>query len=106
MAIRELGKTIPDRQIDRLKEGIKEELRRPEKKAHRSGAPVIFRERTGVKKYSHYYVVWDKFKGLGQEIRSSIVYNSIKDELGQAEALKTTVAMGLTHSQAQEMGLI
>jgi len=81
------------------------ELRRPEGRPARPGAPVIFREKEGVPPLSHYYVVWDGFKGFSQEIRSSVVYKAVLKCLGKPEVLNTTIVMGLTVEEARNMGL-
>src|SRR5947209_6055259 len=88
-----------------LKEGIKAELLRPETKRHPKNAPIVFKDASGLPNHSHYYVVWDRFDGLDQLIRSSIVYESVREAFGVEEAMRTVTAMGLTAEEAHEMGL-
>ena len=104
MAIRELRAEVPSAVIRKLKEGVKRELRRPDKTPSPADAPVIFRERVGVQKYPHYFVVWNKFNGLDQELRHSIIFNALKEVLGKPRVLKAT-AMGLTVNEAKSMGI-
>lgn len=87
-----------------LKNGIKAELLRPDKQRPMKNAPVVFKDESGLPNHSHYYVVWNKFEGLDQLIRSSVVYESVKDAFGVEEAMKTVTAMGLTVEEAKEMG--
>ncbi len=106
MAIRKLGPSnAPDAVIEKLKNAIKDEIRRPENQASPPGAPKVFKEESGFPPYYHYYVIWDGFDGIDPEDRSKAIYQAIKEECGQEEALKTTVAMGLTRQEAPAVGL-
>jgi len=105
MAVQRIGR-LPalSRKEAELKEAIKAEIRRPENAKAPKGAPkVIAEEGGGPGNYVHYYVIWDGFEGLDMEARSRIVFQALKEEAGQAEALRTTIAMGLTREEAEEM---
>jgi hypothetical protein len=104
MAIRELSIKTDVAFVRELTDAVKAELRRRETQPAPGDAPVVFRDSSGIGKYRHYFVVWDRFSSLSQEIRSSIVLNAVKEVLGKKEALKVTIAMGLTKEEAKNMG--
>lgn len=105
MAIRELNGGIESNLELELKEGIKAELKRPESALPQMCAPVVFRDSPDLEPYHHYYAVWNRFLGLNQEIRSSIVYQAILETFGKPEALEVTTAMGLTVEEAKSMDI-
>jgi hypothetical protein len=105
MAIR----TLTRRELDRFDEALalfEEELRREETAPAHEGAPVFFREDSGLPgNYTHWYVAWDGFDGVDGEERSRLILAAIRNVLGKAEALRVTIAMGLTVAEARDMEL-
>lgn len=105
MAIRKL-KTGEERQRNDLLPAIVDELRRPDDWPAAAGAPVVFMDETGTpERYAHWYVVWEEFRGVDDEERSRLVLAAVREVLGPQEALRVTIAMGLTPGEAREMGL-
>jgi len=87
-----------------LTELVKAEIRRPESKAAPKGAPEIIAEDDETGKYVHYYVIWDRFKGVDSETRSRIVFNSVLAERPD-DLPRLTSAAGLTRAEAKEMDI-
>jgi len=104
MAIRELvQKSVAGTE---LVHAIKSELKRDGDEPADDGAPVIYREQSGMpENYTHWYVVWDQFAHVDNEERSRLILTAVREVLGDREALKTTIAMGLTPDEAAELGL-
>jgi hypothetical protein len=53
----------------------------------------------------HLFVKWARWNGLEQTVRSRIILDAYSAVKGDQEALKVTVAMGLTPSEAERMGI-
>ena len=86
--------------------GIVAEMQRHEGAETPAGAPTICLEEGGPpNNHTHWYAVWDRFAGVGDGTRSRIVLGAIREALGQNEALRAAVAMGLTPEEAEGMGL-
>ncbi len=89
-----------------LRSGIVEELRRPDGAPPAADAPVIYMEESGLPdNYTHWYAVWDRFAGVDSETRSRIVFDAVREVLGEKQALRVAGAMGLTPVEAENMGL-
>lgn len=88
-----------------LKESIKAELLRPDDTVASVGSPVIFKDTSGLRNHSHYYVVWDKFDGVDSLERTLIIYESIEEVLGIEEAFRAVTTMGLTVKEAKNRGI-
>jgi len=86
-----------------LTEALKLEMRRP-KGAAPKDAPVIIAEESETEEFVHYYVIWDKFKGVDSEVRSRIVFNSVLAEKPE-DLMRLTSAAGLTRAEALETGI-
>jgi hypothetical protein len=67
--------------------------------------PVILEERRGAGQPLHVYVIWDEWAPLGMVERSEIIMDAYEDSHGTAPSLDVTVAMGLTESEADRMGI-
>ncbi|HLX61974.1 MAG TPA: hypothetical protein VKX17_11895 [Planctomycetota bacterium] len=105
MATREItGGREATRELE-LKEKIKEELRRKPTAPQPKDAPTVFIDKSGIKPYRHYYVVWNKFKGVDSFNRFSIIYDAIHEALGLKEVTRAMTVHGLTSSEARKMGL-
>jgi len=80
-----------------LKNGIIAEIKRAEDAARSSGAPLVFRQKgRPPDSYSHWYVIWAKFKGVANEDRCRIIMDAIEESLGHREVVSTSIVMGLT----------
>lgn len=107
MAIRRLDPTrLDEAQAAELREGLVAELRRAEETPAPAGAPVIYMEESGTPdNYTHWYAVWDRFEGVDNEERSRLLLEAIREVQGATEALRVTIAMGLTRAEAEGFGL-
>jgi hypothetical protein len=83
-------------------EGLAQELRRDNDADKPKGAPTIYWEE--VKGYTHYFAVWDRFEFMERPERHSVLMDAI-EAWNEDEALKVTVAVGLTPDEAKAMGL-
>ncbi|MGD0094702.1 MAG: hypothetical protein ABSE73_32735, partial [Planctomycetota bacterium] len=54
------------------------EIKRPDKTPKPSGAPVVVAEEGDTAPNIHYYVVWDRFQGVDEDVRSKIVFEAVK----------------------------
>jgi hypothetical protein len=67
-------------------------------------APIIQEMTDTLDRTVHIYVVWDEWKDLRQGIRSEIIMDAFEIVRGPKKALEVSVAMGVTHAEAQKMG--
>ncbi len=105
MAIRTLVRRELDN-FDELLAVFEEELRREESAPASDGAPIFFCEESGTPdNYTHWYVVWDGFEGVDGEERSRLIVAAVRNVMGKAEALRVTIALGLTMDEARDMEL-
>lgn len=54
----------------------------------------------------HLFVIWTKFQGYDQTVRSRIILDAFTNVRGTQEALDVTVSMGLTPDEATQMGIV
>jgi hypothetical protein len=85
---------------DELREKLKAELESPQA----TGEPDIIVERPNAST-THLFVVWSAWEPLEQVVRSRIILDAYSEARGEGEALKVTVAMGLTPEEASRLGL-
>lgn len=83
-----------------LRRQIEAELRHPTNNPE----PVIIVERPHPTT-THLFVIWSRFEGLEQIVRSRIVLDAFGEVRGEHEALNVTVSMGLTPAEAGRMGI-
>ncbi len=83
-----------------LRAELKAELDNPKQ----AGEPEIVIERP-TPSTTHLFVTWSKWGGLEQMVRSRIIFDAYAEAKGQEEALKVTVAMGLTLTEAAQLGV-
>jgi hypothetical protein len=107
MAIKKLTKGTLDPHIEeQLSAGLVAELQRDEKLPQPPNAPTIYMEESGTPdNYTHWYVVWSAFENVDDEERSRLLLSAVREVFGVEEALRVTVAMGLTPEEAKGMGL-
>lgn len=70
--------------------------------------PVIIEEGSvsmGQNFTAHLYVIWSEWADLDQTERSEIIMDACEQVRGRDFALNVTVAMGLTTTEAQRMGI-
>lgn len=78
------------------------------KKAAETGppdAPVIIEEGVRPGHLLHVTVLWDKWKDLDPEDRGRVIMDAYQEARGEKEALNIVVAMGLTHEEAERLGV-
>ncbi len=83
-----------------LRNQLEAELRNPTDNPE----PVIVVERPHPTT-THLFVIWSRFDGLEQVVRSRIILDAFEDVRGEREALNVTVSMGLTPAEAGRMGI-
>ncbi len=69
------------------------------------GQPLVFEEPAEPTPVTRLYVVWDLWSNLNQQDRSEIILNAYEKAKGKDAALKITVAMGLTATEAERLGI-
>jgi len=83
-----------------LRAELKAELDHPKD----SGEPEIVIERPNPAT-THLFVIWSKWEDLEQMVRSRIILDAYGEAKGESEAVKVTVAMGLTQDEATRLGM-
>ena len=98
MAIRKLRSTrLDSRRETKLRKAIAEELRRPDDAPATLDGPVVYQEESGTpERYTRWYVIWKMFEGVDSEDRSRVVLDAVEEVFGRPEALRVSIAMGLT----------
>jgi hypothetical protein len=69
------------------------------------GQPLVFEEPPEPAPVSRIFVVWDDWASLSQQDRSEIILRAYERAKGEQAALTITVAMGLTATEAERMGI-
>ena len=75
-----------------------------------NGQPVLIEDRGtpgrfGERPSTHLYVIWDEWEALSQQERSEVIMDAYENTHELPEVIRVTVAMGLTATEAQRMGL-
>jgi hypothetical protein len=83
-----------------LQNELIKEIRDPKER----GEPDIIVERPNASTI-HLFVIWSKWENLDQMVRSRIILDGYAAAVGEQEALKVTVAMGLTKPEADRLGI-
>lgn len=104
MAITKLTKTNLDQDRERhLLNGLVAELHRDDATAQPPYAPTIYMEESGTPdNYARWYAVWGEFEDVDNQERSRLILTAVREALGVEEALRVTVAMGLTPEEAKQ----
>ena len=107
MAITKLKKSSLDQNKNReLLDGLVAELQRDEDQSRPPNAPTIYMEESGAPdNYTHWYAVWHDFEDVDNQERSRLLLEAVRTVQGLEEALRVTVAMGLTPEEAESLGL-
>jgi hypothetical protein len=66
-----------------------------------AGQPDIILDENGAGGTIHVFVIWDEWDGLSQIERSEIVMDAFEQIKGANDAVRVTVAMGLTSAEAK-----
>ncbi|MGI4792344.1 MAG: hypothetical protein ACRYFS_26250 [Janthinobacterium lividum] len=85
--------------VEELKQRLTDEFVHP---ANEYAAPFINIERPGTS--THLLVVWDEWRDLSQQERSSMILRAYEAANGIDAAIEVSVAMGLTVSEAERLG--
>ncbi len=88
-----------DADVDILLQRLAEEFQHP---ASEYTAPFINIERPGDR--THLFVVWDDWRKLSQQERSSLILRAYETSEGPNAAHEVSVAMGLTQEEAARLG--
>jgi hypothetical protein len=65
--------------------------------------PIIIAEPSEPAPISRLFVIWDAWEELNAQERSEIIMDAYKQHVGIHEAVKVSVAMGLTSSEARTL---
>jgi len=100
MPVREnlIRATMPEE--NELRKEIESELQQPTDNPE----PIIIVERPNPTT-THLFVIWSRFDGLEQIVRSRIILDAFEAVRGEREVLNVTVSMGLTPAEAARMGI-
>jgi len=67
--------------------------------------PRIIEDENSLTKSMNVYVFWDRFGSMTIQERAELILEAYENAKGQAEALRISVAMGLTPLEEQTLGL-
>lgn len=95
----EIQTTHPD-----LVQALKDELIAAREEGP-ADAPEIVEELLPRSDYFHVSVVWDRWAAIDPRERSQIIMQAYQQARGFDEMRKITLALGLTHAEAQRMQL-
>ena len=87
---------------ERLLKKLVQELKTPSTNVQ----PLILEERIPSTKSRHVRVVWDGWKELGDEQRSTVITEAYAEAEGREAAEEITIAEGLTPPEALALGLL
>jgi len=97
-------KKLPRKIASPLAAELRAELLKEWRKPSNTGQPIILTEGGG-KNPVHVYVVWEKWGELAQRERSEIIMDAYEAMFGLHKSLAVTVAMGMTPTEADRMGI-
>jgi len=102
MPVKDMIQRAPTPAVTELTRLIVEEWQHP---TDRSDQPIVLLDRGAPGGAWHVFVVWDRWVGLEQLQRSEAIMDAAEAVLGKDEALKVTVAMGLTKEEAGRLNI-
>ena len=78
--------------------------------ASNAAQPILIEDRSrpnlaGLRSSTHLYVIWDEWEPLSQNERSEVIMEAYEQTHELSDLLGVTLAMGLTVSEAQKMGV-
>ena len=65
--------------------------------------PIIIEEAPGAQSAVHVFVIWSRWAGLSDLERSEIIMEAFEELRGPDEAMRVSVAMGLTQDEAKRL---
>jgi hypothetical protein len=68
--------------------------------------PIIIAEPPEPQPISRLFVIWDDWAHLSQQDRSELIMNAYEHAKGLEEAVRISVAMGLTSAESARMGIV
>jgi hypothetical protein len=86
---------------DDLEARLTDEMKAPKPNAQ----PAIVAEPPGTGPITRLFVIWDEWAELTQQDRSEIILEAYTKAKGKGDALKISVAMGITSAEAAKMGI-
>jgi len=81
-----------------------QELQNPQEPGT-SGAPDIREESQRHSSRVHVYVIWDRWADVRETDRGAIILDAFEQAFDQQRAMQIAVAMGVTHAEAQNLGI-
>lgn len=100
---RATARALPPR-AGELENRLAREFTSPSEDPH--AQPIIIAEPPeGQGAITRLFVIWDEWSPLSQQDRSEIIMDAYAGSKGQAEAVRISVAMGLTAAEAARMGI-
>src|SRR6266851_10035270 len=97
-----INPVTPPPKSDKLLKKLVLELRTPTT----SLQPLILEEHVPVTKSRHVFVIWDRWKAVSDERRSSVIVEAYKQAEGDESASQITIASGVTAEEAVVLGLL
>jgi len=102
MPVKKLVRSGPSSTAQALRVRLIREWRQPDPAAHQ---PIIVEESTGAGQPVHLYVIWDNWSPLGSIERSEVIMDAYEAVHGRSQVATVTVAMGLTPTEADRLGI-
>lgn len=102
MPVKKLTRPGPSPAAQALLNRLVDEWRHPDPNATQ---PIIVEESGGQAQPTHLYVIWDDWAPLGSIERSEVIMDAYEQVRGRASAVNVTVAMGLTPTEADRLGI-
>jgi hypothetical protein len=99
---RATARALPPR-AGELEERLVQELTTPIQDP--SAQPIVIAEPPGDGPITRLFVIWDEWAPLSQQDRSEIIMDAYVRAKGQGDAVRISVAMGLTAAEAARMGI-
>jgi hypothetical protein len=102
MPVKKLVRIPATPQAASLRQRLLDEWHNP---ASTAAQPVILEEPGGANQPLHVYVIWDDWAHLDMVERSEIIIDAFEQKYGSGSAANVTVAMGLTPTEADRLGI-
>jgi hypothetical protein len=102
MPVKDMTERQPTPAVADLTRLVVQEWQHP---TEQSDQPIVLLDRSAPGGARHVFVVWDRWNGLEQLQRSEAIMDAAEEVLGKDEALRVTVAMGLTKEEAKRLNI-
>ena len=100
MPVRRRKLTAAPTGADGLREELLKEWRNPDGSVPE---PIIIEEAQGAQSAVHLFVIWSRWAGLSDLERSEIIMGAFEELRGPDQAMRVSVAMGLTQDEAKRL---